>query len=59
MAHAPELVFDLIFGRWRSQTLYAGAALGVFDQLSDQPPTAATMSAGTCSLRCRRPMPTS
>jgi hypothetical protein len=35
MANAPELVFDLIFGRWRSQTLYAGAALGVFDQLSD------------------------
>ena len=36
MAHAPELVFDLIFGRWRSQILYSGAALGVFDQLSDQ-----------------------
>ena len=27
MAHAPELVFNLIFGRWRSQTLYAGAAI--------------------------------
>src|SRR5450631_3431388 len=24
---------DLIFGRWRSQTLYAGAELGVFDHL--------------------------
>src|ERR1700751_998597 len=45
MANAPELVFDLIFGRWRSQTLYAGAALGVFDQLSDQPATAATVAA--------------
>lgn len=44
MAHAPELVFDLIFGRWRSQTLYAGAALGVFDQLSDLPTTAATIA---------------
>ena len=44
MAHAPELVFDLIFGRWRSQTLYAGAALGVFDQLSDQPRTAASVA---------------
>jgi hypothetical protein len=27
MANAPELVFDLIFGRWRSQTLYAGLRL--------------------------------
>ena len=27
MAHAPELLFNLIFGRWRSQTLYAGAAI--------------------------------
>src|ERR1700760_4042867 len=44
MANAPELVFDLIFGRWRSQTLYAGAALGVFDQLSDQPSTAASVA---------------
>ena len=43
MANAPELVFDLIFGRWRSQTLYAGAALGVFDQLSNQPRTAAVL----------------
>ena len=44
MSDAPALVFDLIFGRWRSQTLYAGAALGVFDQLSDQPTTAATVA---------------
>ena len=44
MSDAPALVFDLIFGRWRSQTLYAGAALGVFDQLSDQPMTAATVA---------------
>ena len=27
-------VVDLIFGRWRSQILYAGAALGVFDHLT-------------------------
>ena len=27
-------VIDLIFGRWRSQILYTGARLGVFDQLS-------------------------
>jgi O-methyltransferase domain/Dimerisation domain len=34
MASAPEFVIDLIFGRWRSQILHAGAALGVFDHLS-------------------------
>ena len=44
MPHAPELVSDLIFGRWRSQILYAGAALGVFDQLSDQPRAAAEVA---------------
>ncbi len=33
MADAVEQVMDLIFGRWRSQTLYAGAELGVFDHL--------------------------
>jgi hypothetical protein len=26
-------VMDLIFGRWRSQTLSAGTELGVFDHL--------------------------
>lgn len=26
--------FDLIYGRWRSQILYVGAELGVFDQLA-------------------------
>lgn len=28
-------VMDLIFGRWRSQTLYAGVQLGIFDALPD------------------------
>jgi hypothetical protein len=42
MASAPEQVIDLIFGRWRSQILYAGAALGVFDHLSEDETTAAT-----------------
>jgi hypothetical protein len=27
-------VLDLIYGRWRSQILYAGAVLGIFDHLS-------------------------
>ncbi len=29
-----DQIVDLIFGRWRSQILYAGAALGVFDHLA-------------------------
>jgi ubiquinone/menaquinone biosynthesis C-methylase UbiE len=33
MPSAPEVVLEIIFGRWRSQILYAGAALGVFDHL--------------------------
>jgi hypothetical protein len=35
MASAPEHIIELIFGRWRSQILYAGAALGVFDHLAE------------------------
>ena len=26
-----EKVLDLIFGRWRSQIVYAGVKLGIFD----------------------------
>ena len=37
-------MFDLIFGRWRSQILHAGAALGVFDQLSDKSTSATTVA---------------
>jgi hypothetical protein len=33
MGSAADKVMDLIFGRWRSQTLYAGTELGVFDHL--------------------------
>lgn len=35
MSHpdAADAVMDLIFGRWRSQTLYAGIELGVFEEL--------------------------
>lgn len=42
MQSPPERVIDLIFGRWRSQVLYAGAALGVFDHLSASVTTSAT-----------------
>jgi O-methyltransferase domain/Dimerisation domain len=35
MAHDPsQIVVELIFGRWRSQILYAGVKLGIFDALS-------------------------
>ena len=30
-------VIDLIFGRWRSQILYTGVKLGVFDTLASGP----------------------
>jgi hypothetical protein len=33
MSTAADQVMDLIFGRWRSQTLSAGTELGVFDHL--------------------------
>src|SRR4029453_18250304 len=36
-----EKVLDLIFGRWRSQTLYAGVKLGIVDALGAGPKTAA------------------
>ena len=43
-----NLVADLIFGRWRSQVLFAGVELGVFDHLeAHAPKTAATTHAGS------------
>jgi len=41
MTSPPEHVIELIFGRWRSQILYAGAALGVFDHLAENRATGA------------------
>ncbi|HEX4893349.1 MAG TPA: methyltransferase dimerization domain-containing protein, partial [Hyphomicrobiaceae bacterium] len=35
-------VLDIIFGRWRSQILAAGAELGVFDKLSTEYPRSAS-----------------
>jgi hypothetical protein len=37
MDNASATVIDLIFGRWRSQILYAGVKLGVFDALASSP----------------------
>ena len=34
MSEDADRVVDLIYGRWRSQILYAGAELGVFDHLA-------------------------
>jgi hypothetical protein len=34
----PQHVIDLIFGRWRSQILYAGVKLGVFEGLDEAKP---------------------
>jgi hypothetical protein len=33
MSEAADKVIDLIYGRWRSQILYAGVELGVFDHV--------------------------
>jgi hypothetical protein len=35
--NAEEIVLDLLYGRWRSQTLHAGVELGVFDATSPEP----------------------
>lgn len=37
MTGAKNHVMDLIYGRWRSQTLYAGVELGVFEVVGDIP----------------------
>jgi hypothetical protein len=40
MEDASAKVVDLIFGRWRSQILYTGVKLGVFDALASGPKSA-------------------
>ena len=37
-------VMDLIFGRWRSQTFYAGVKLGIFDSLGPEPKSATAVA---------------
>jgi hypothetical protein len=44
MHNVQERVLDLIFGRWRSQILYAGVSLGVFDALGREPEKATTVA---------------
>ena len=33
---ATDKALDLIYGRWRSQILYAGAELGIFDHVASE-----------------------
>ncbi len=44
MDDAGAKVIDLIFGRWRSQILYAGVKLGVFDALASGPKNAVSVA---------------
>jgi hypothetical protein len=44
MEDAGAQVIDLIFGRWRSQILYAGVRLGVFDALANGPQSAVSVA---------------
>jgi hypothetical protein len=44
MSDPQQKVLDLIFGRWRSQILYAGVKLGVFDALRDGPDKASAIA---------------
>ena len=37
---AEDIVLDLFYGRWRSQTLYTGVKLGVFEVMDREPKTA-------------------
>lgn len=45
MNDAWQSVVDIIFGRWRSQILYAGVRLGVFDALGGGPKSTADLAA--------------
>ncbi|MEF8940236.1 MAG: methyltransferase [Salinivenus sp.] len=40
MSDPADAVMDLIFGRWRSQTLHAGVELGIFEVLAEGPQSA-------------------
>lgn len=44
MSDAHSEVMDLIFGRWRSQILYTGVSLGVFDALATGPKPASAVA---------------
>lgn len=37
MSDPKQMLLDTIFGRWRSQILYAGVSLGIFEELTEKP----------------------
>jgi hypothetical protein len=45
-----EQIMELVFGRWRSQILYAGVRLGVFDALDEVEPRDLAVVAGRLNL---------
>jgi len=47
---AADQVIDLIFGRWRSQTLSAGTELGIFDHLDKETPKKPECLAGELNV---------
>ena len=44
MTATQDKVLDLIFGRWRSQILYTGVSLGVFEALREETKDAAIVA---------------
>lgn len=44
MTDPESLLRELIYGRWRSQILYAGVRLGIFDMVDDEPRFASTIA---------------
>ena len=45
MANAQQTLLELFHGRWRSQTLYAGIRLGIFDVVGPEPKDADQLAA--------------
>jgi hypothetical protein len=44
LANAQETLLQLFYGRWRSQTLYAGVRLGIFEAVGREPVPAAQVA---------------
>lgn len=44
MSNPQAIVFDLIDGRWRTQAIYAGVKLGIFDAVLDESTSAETLA---------------
>src|SRR5258708_37308948 len=44
VADPQDRVLDLLYGRWRTQTMYAGVQLGVFDVMDQEPRPAAEVA---------------